>query len=155
MKKIIIALLIFTITVTSVGCGAQQNTGADVNTTTTTAQQKIDLTTENISDYLSFTCHVSDVETDTFYFVTSGSGTATLKTSPLRAGTFENVVLKVTLEPNESTRGWDSFEREITLPFDGKFDDTFSIESSTKDFLLSSDPEFIVVVNSVSGQLVI
>ena len=155
MKKIIIALLIFTISLTSVSCSTQQNVGTNVSTTTTTAQQKIDLTTENIRDYLSFSCHISNVETDTFWLVTSGNGTATLKTSPLRAGTFENVVLTVTLEPSESTRGWDSFEREITLPFDGKFDDTFSIESSTNDGLLSSSPEFIVVVNSVSGQLVI
>jgi len=138
-----------------VGCGGSAGTvpAGESNTPAPPAKETITLTKANISQYLNIR------DTD-FYLSSSykmGStylrwGDATVETTPLKQGTFENVKIKVALEKPE--QGWPRHEVEFTLPFDGRWEETVEVKSTVYTEYVSANPDFDITVVSVTGTFV-
>lgn len=165
MKKYLVLFLILMVLLSVVGCTnsgyAQQNAGTNQqnNQTTTTSSdeaKEIVLTVDNIYDYLTISLDITDVEKKYLGAENSNAdGKLTIKTSPRKRGDFNDVTLQITL--NTSSSGWvadskwESREKTLIIPFDGKFEEIFTIRSNVIEDFITTSPRFEITINSVSG----
>ncbi len=158
MKKFLFILLLILTVISIVGCSNTSNstnTNQDVNMPKfeTPTVEEINLTTDNIDQYLSLSCSITDVVKNHLYDRDySANGQMTIKSLPLQNGDFENVILTVGIVPTFNS-GWAEGSREIRLPFDGKFEETFRKNSGVATHI-STSPTFEIVVKSVSGKFI-
>ena len=116
--------------------------------------KEVELTVDNIHEYLIISTEFSDlIEYDSEY--KQDDGKLKVKTSPKKRGDFNDVTLEVSF--TSSSTGWASEgkvrldrDKTLTIPFDGKFEETFRVSS---DFarVKSSNPKFEITINNVSG----
>jgi len=166
MKKLLIGILVVVMLFCFVGCGEngidQQNTYQQnpyqqndaTENISSDAKEEIILTTDNIGEYLTISCSIEDVTVEDLWNQNySGKGNMTIKTSPRQRGDFEGVTITVAIKPVSSSSGWLEATRELIIPFDGKFEETFSKNSGVADYV-SSSPSFKIVVTSVTGKFI-
>lgn len=164
MNKMLALLLVVGILFSMVGCGGVQEPSQSTNMNqqnnnqyTTTQKQPTEtiLTVDNIEDYLSFTCNVSDVQTEKEYGLSQGDGKLTIKTFPKKRGEFVDVVILVM--EKRTGAGWEKYpaQRTLEIPFDGKFEKTFDISTTVFDGgYLSETPSVTLEMKIVSGKFV-
>ena len=109
MKKVIALLFIVVIGIGITGCdvasGNNQNAEDVPNNVSGNTSEKIELTPENIYDYLTISLNVSDVEKEYLGVENSvAEGKITIKTSPRKRGDFNDVIITGTLKT--SSAGW-------------------------------------------------
>ncbi len=125
----------------------------DFEQTQSKAEERVELTTSNINDYLTFSVRVSDVEIEeTFMDNEMGECYITMKSSSKKAVEYDNVILTVRFATTSS--GWpNSAEHTIEIPYDGKAE--YSTDTSSFiDSYVSTSPSFKVEVVSVQGYAV-
>lgn len=171
MKKIASILTVIIMIFTLSGCSLsrkQQGSDSNVNQNPQVVDQEykneiqepetITLTPENINDYLTFILNAKDIELYDWEYDSStntGHGKLSVKIQPKKRGTFDGVVLNVTLVTD--TQGWvapDSWEerkKEIVVSLDGEFEAEYKINARLSSDWISSTPKFELKINSVTG----
>lgn len=168
MKRILVGIFALSLLFCFVGCANtenypqginnnQQNTvnNADLNS----APTEIVLTTENIYEFLTISLDVTDVEKKYLGADCSvAEGKLTVKTAPRKRGDFDNVTIQVTLNTTsggwEADGKWETREKSLIIPFDGKFEDVFKIRSNVTEDFITTSPRFEIIINSVSGTFI-
>ena len=113
---------------------------------------KIELTTENISDYLIFTCKTGTVIKESKPLGNElGKCTISLTTSPKKRGDFDELTLTVVFKTK--SEDWSNQQRTIQIPFDGKSENSYNISSRMLDFI-SSYPGYTCSIESVTGYFI-
>ena len=171
MKKVVILVLIaFTIFIlcscedTESNNGLYNNEQYTQNNSYTQVKQpqieeitpkEVELTVDNINDYLLFTISKGDLEEKYMADCHSVSGYPTVKTSAMKNVEFDNVT--VTFEIRSDSSGWKEHAREysIALPFNGIYEDSFWVwEISEPREFISTKPTFYAVVTEVTGKVI-
>lgn len=132
------------------------STGKCINCNAQIAAPQIELTTENIYDYLYFVAASENVIITDKSSMTvhneSGDGSVRVTATKLQNVTFHNVELVISLET--SSTGWGTmYNREIIIPFDGAISTLYSIHAFANK--VSPTPTYRVVVQSVTGYVTI
>lgn len=153
------------------GCSCAMDVATNSTTSNTTnyvekEPQTIELSVDNIGQYIAFTTEVSDVEV--LGRATSnekrGYGQLKVKTTRKQKVEFENLVITFKLQPESSSkgRGWDKvcssgsndeFTARLEIPYDGSWEENFKIQSDL-NWSIDSEPDLKVVVMSVSGKAI-
>lgn len=154
MKRIVCLLLVFVFACSAfAGCGDNQNVGNNGN-------GSVDLTVENIHDYLNIYIDLGEKDVWTFDDDWRRTGEVTIKTSCKRNVAFENLSITITLKSSDKgwgevnyERAYNKFSQKLAISYDGIYEKTFKVVS--EDVLYVEEyPEFEVVVTAVSGTAV-
>lgn len=155
MKKSIIAILALTLILSLAACGGSSEPAAP---------QEVQLTTENINDYLALEFDYSKVERETKIGLSFGYTDITLKSYAVAPGSFSNAEITVEVP---LTNGWsvsssdEAYDENNTetltctfrLPASGEYTDTHNLIAS----IVFRDPDSNNVkytVTSVSGAFI-
>ena len=167
-RTILVGVLTIALLFVFVACSGESenvntNNGQDVNNeqqvstvvstpeqTPSKTEERIELTTSNINDYLTFNVRVSDVEVEeTIMDNEMGECYLTMKSSSKKAVEYDGVVLTIRFATTSS--GWpNSAEHTIEIPYDGKTEYSTDTSSYIKSYV-STSPSFKVEVISVQG----
>ena len=116
-----------------------------------TEPQIIELTVDNVKDYLLFSLKAEDVKVESIGYngLDKGNGTLVVKSSAKKDVIFNDVKLTVSFVTSSS--GWGTLQdREIEIPFDGDTENNFSIYSKIEDYV-SKSPRYKIEVTAVTG----
>ena len=170
MRKLVCALLVMLLCVSAVGCGsapAGDNTNAgneptenNVTDTVTTAPQEVELTVENIDEYLLYSIEVVTFEEDYISGLDLATGFADVKIKTMSKQNVEFKNVSVKFKIVASNEKWSELfvinaddTRTIEIPYNGVREDAFRIKSaSVPDYI--SRPNLSLQVESVSGTVV-
>ena len=161
MKKLLVGLLILCIVFCGVGCESSTNPPIEqnnnsANNDSSDIKTEVALTSENIYEYLTISSDITDVEKKYLGADCSNAdGKITIKTSPRKRGDFNNVTIQITLSTTSAgwiaDSKWDSREKSLIIPFDGKYEEIFTIRSNVTEDFITTTPRFEIIINSVSG----
>lgn len=171
MKKVISVLTVIIMLIMLSGCSLlneQQKSDSYVSQNSQTTNQEtqievqepetVTLTPENVDNYLTFLLSAKDIELYDWEYdssINTGHGKLSVKIQPKKRGTFDGVVLNVTLVT--AAQGWvapDSWEerkKELVVSLDGEFEDEYKINARLSSDWISDTPKFELKINSVSG----
>ena len=165
MKKVLIVVMFFVLMSSFAGCMPstetvnkqtlqnQQQTPVDTYNGNVQTKEYIDLTTENITEYLRIDLDVTDISiTRNNGFnppMHEGNGRAKIKTTPLKRGDFENVEITLQLY---SDRGWDNESVTLVIPFNGTLEHNEDL--LTFNTYLPGNPYYELRIKSVTGKFV-
>lgn len=164
MKKVISIVVSLALLFSLVACssnGGNSSQGENAKPETNKGSEAVQLTVDNISDYISINGEFTDAEyhqTILYYVSTAKIDFQAYSTA---SGTFNNV--KITVRANISETGAlsekfhladsdnkNSVEFEFTMPANGNYNHTYSIECDRYSGKLSGSCDFTIV--SVSGE---
>lgn len=158
MKKCLAIILTLVLALSLVACGGEPKE------TTPTAPPEVQLTVDNINDYLAFEFDYSKVERETKLGISFGYTDITMKSYAVSAGSFNNVEITVEIpltngwSVSSSDEAYDKNNDEVLvcsfrLPASGEYTNTHDLIAS----MVYSDPDSNNVrytITSVSGTFV-
>ena len=117
--------------------------------------QRINLTAENVNDYLFFTASAHDCEVNEEALdYLMGQGYLRLKASRKSNVTFENVSVTLTVGESED-RGWQKVNHTMQISADGIAEEDFTIHGMRKTHLSDTPLYNSIVVTDASGTVII
>ena len=162
MKRLLSLFLFVVIIITAYGCGESSVTNNPSN-----QQQPIQLTKNNIDDYLMFSVSSELTKVTEFSDKEYHRRNVTVSAVQMRNVEFVDLNVEIMLRSPQAEYGWATiyqyseahgqdieFKDTLRIPFNGTMTKQYSLGSGFQKFV-SSNPTFEVVVVSVSGQAVI
>lgn len=116
---------------------------------------KIELTKENFEEYFTIEFSMDNVEVEKEWvpywniFTYSGSAQGTIKIYPVKKISLEHVEIRLNFEAST----WSNTYHDITLPYDGKYEDTISFSEFSTEYI-STSRYWKFSIESVSGHIV-
>lgn len=170
-----VVCIILMLVILSYGCTTDGTVNNNYQTIPTSGQQIINPTTKkpevvnlsvnNIEEYVAFSIDISDTEKWGIADTWRCTGKLTVKTVSKQKVEFKNLTVTFKLVPQASYQGygWDKvccdgsneeFSATLDIPYSGTWEESFRIQSEAQRYV-GTDPKLKLVVIGVSGQVIV